>query len=240
MSARVVFREPSDEATAWALAVRVAGLAAVVCAVVGLALQRFMGVGATPLLSCPASPPSPSASASPRLRPPSSARSIPSTPSWRSSSTTTADGRRVTPGRMTSRPACDHAGHARPATRRPGPWRMARGLVLGRGAGRARRPGRTHARRRPTRPRCVDPPLHRPRRRRGPRGRRRRAGRAPGGAGWALLRRRRDRRGRRGRSVRALVFVAAFCLDMGERWRARPTSYPPAPSARRPYATKGC
>ena len=50
MSARVVFREPADEATAWALAVRVAGLAAVLCAVVGLALHRFMGVGATPLL----------------------------------------------------------------------------------------------------------------------------------------------------------------------------------------------
>jgi hypothetical protein len=50
MSARVVFREPADEATAWALAVRVAGLAAVLCAVIGLALQRFMGVGATPLL----------------------------------------------------------------------------------------------------------------------------------------------------------------------------------------------
>jgi hypothetical protein len=50
MSARVVFREPADEATAWALAVRVAGLAAVLCAVVGLALQHFMGLGATPLL----------------------------------------------------------------------------------------------------------------------------------------------------------------------------------------------
>lgn len=50
MSARVVYREPADEATAWALAVRVAGLAAVFCAVVGLALQHFMGLGATPLL----------------------------------------------------------------------------------------------------------------------------------------------------------------------------------------------
>ena len=50
MSARVVFREPADEATAWALAVRVAGLAAVLCAVLGLALQHFMGLGATPLL----------------------------------------------------------------------------------------------------------------------------------------------------------------------------------------------
>jgi hypothetical protein len=50
MSARVVFREPADEATAWALAVRVAGLGAVMCAVVGLALQRFVGLGATPLL----------------------------------------------------------------------------------------------------------------------------------------------------------------------------------------------
>jgi hypothetical protein len=50
MSARVVFQEPADEATAWALAVRVAGVAAVVCAVVGLALQHFMGLGATPLL----------------------------------------------------------------------------------------------------------------------------------------------------------------------------------------------
>jgi len=50
MGARVVFREPADEATAWALAVRVAGLAAVLCAVLGLALQHFMGLGATPLL----------------------------------------------------------------------------------------------------------------------------------------------------------------------------------------------
>jgi len=50
MSVRVVFREPADEATAWALAVRVAGVAAVLCAVLGLALQHFMGLGATPLL----------------------------------------------------------------------------------------------------------------------------------------------------------------------------------------------
>jgi hypothetical protein len=50
MSARVVFREPADEATAWALAVRVAGVSAVLCAVVGVALQRFMHLGPTPLL----------------------------------------------------------------------------------------------------------------------------------------------------------------------------------------------
>ena len=50
MSARVVFREPADEATAWALAVRVAGVAAVLCAVVGVALQRFTHLGPTPLL----------------------------------------------------------------------------------------------------------------------------------------------------------------------------------------------
>jgi predicted benzoate:H+ symporter BenE len=50
MSARVVYREPADEATAWALAVRVAGITAVVCAAIGLALQRFMGVGPMPLL----------------------------------------------------------------------------------------------------------------------------------------------------------------------------------------------
>ena len=74
---------------------------------------------------------------------------------------------------------------------------MARGMVLGRGAGRARQPGSSHAGRRPSRPRGVDPPLHRPRRRRGPRRRRRRPGGAPGGAGRTLLRWRRDRRGRR-------------------------------------------
>ena len=50
MSERVLFREPGDEATAWALAVRVAGVAGVLCAGVGLALQQFMGLGATPLL----------------------------------------------------------------------------------------------------------------------------------------------------------------------------------------------
>jgi hypothetical protein len=50
VSARVAFCEPADQGTAWALAVRVAGVAAVLCAVLALALQRFAGVGAAPLL----------------------------------------------------------------------------------------------------------------------------------------------------------------------------------------------
>ena len=50
MSARVVFREPADQGTAWALSVRVAGVAAVLCAVLALALERFADVGAAPLL----------------------------------------------------------------------------------------------------------------------------------------------------------------------------------------------
>ncbi len=50
MSTRVVYGEPVDAATAWALVVRVAGVTAVLAAVVGLALQRFAGVGAAPLL----------------------------------------------------------------------------------------------------------------------------------------------------------------------------------------------
>jgi hypothetical protein len=50
MSARVAFREPADQGIAWALAVRVAGVAAVLCAVLALALQRFADVGAAPLL----------------------------------------------------------------------------------------------------------------------------------------------------------------------------------------------
>ena len=50
MSARVVYGEPADESTAWALAVRVAGVAAVLSAVVAVALHRFFGIGATPLV----------------------------------------------------------------------------------------------------------------------------------------------------------------------------------------------
>jgi hypothetical protein len=50
MSTRVVYGEPADPDTAWALVVRVAGVAAVLTAVVGLALERFLGVGAAPLL----------------------------------------------------------------------------------------------------------------------------------------------------------------------------------------------
>jgi hypothetical protein len=50
MSARAVFREPAEQGAAWAMTVRVAGVAAVLCAVLALALQRFAGVGAAPLL----------------------------------------------------------------------------------------------------------------------------------------------------------------------------------------------
>jgi hypothetical protein len=50
MSTRVAYGEPADQAAAWGLVVRVAGVAAVLSAVVGLALQHFMGVAATPLL----------------------------------------------------------------------------------------------------------------------------------------------------------------------------------------------
>ncbi len=50
MSAHATFCEPADQGVAWALAVRVAGVAAVLCAVLALALQRFAGIGAAPLL----------------------------------------------------------------------------------------------------------------------------------------------------------------------------------------------
>ena len=50
MSARVVFREPADEATAWALAVRVAGLAAVTVRRGRAGAAALHGPGATPLL----------------------------------------------------------------------------------------------------------------------------------------------------------------------------------------------
>jgi hypothetical protein len=42
--------EPADAGAAWAVAVRVAGVTAVVTAVFGLALQRFMGLGTAPLM----------------------------------------------------------------------------------------------------------------------------------------------------------------------------------------------
>ena len=48
MSAHATFCEPADQGVAWALAVRVAGVAAVLCAVLALALQRFAGIGAAP------------------------------------------------------------------------------------------------------------------------------------------------------------------------------------------------
>lgn len=50
MNARVVYGEPADQSTAWALAVRVAGVAGVLTAVVAFALQRFMGLGNTVLV----------------------------------------------------------------------------------------------------------------------------------------------------------------------------------------------
>ena len=137
--------------------------------------------------------------------------------------------------------SCDHAGHVRAATRRPGPRRMARGLVLGRGAGRARRPWARLAGRRPSRPRGVDPPLHRPRGRRGPRGRRRGASGAPGRAGRALLRRRRDRRGRRARRRSGPRLRRRVLPGQGRVGRAiRPTSsYPPTAAGAAIVRTEG-
>ncbi len=50
MTARLGTVEPMESTGAWPLAVRVAGVAAVLSSAVGYGLHRFMGVGLLPLL----------------------------------------------------------------------------------------------------------------------------------------------------------------------------------------------
>jgi hypothetical protein len=51
MSTRARSAEPTELARAWSMAVRVAGVAAVLSSAVAYGLHRFMGVGVTPLLA---------------------------------------------------------------------------------------------------------------------------------------------------------------------------------------------